>query len=79
MMTEALQALGDHIKASLPGKVTGSAVSFGELTIEANAADIVAVLRFLHDDPQCLFFNFTDLCGADVPAPPRIVRAGDSR
>ncbi|MFY8038446.1 MAG: NADH-quinone oxidoreductase subunit C [Bosea sp. (in: a-proteobacteria)] len=67
-MTEALAALGEHIKAALPGKVTDAAVSFGELTVQAEAADIVAVLRFLRDDAACLFFNFTDLCGADYPA-----------
>ena len=30
-MTEALAALGEHIKAALPGKATGAVVSFGEL------------------------------------------------
>lgn len=67
-MTEALQALGDHIKAALPGKVTGASVAFGELTLQAEAGSIVEVLSFLRDDPRCLFFNFVDLCGADYPA-----------
>lgn len=62
-----LNALGEHIVASLPGKVTGFAVAYDELTVMAQAADIVAVLRFLHDDPRCQFINFTDLCGADYP------------
>ena len=67
-MTEALQALGDHIKAALPGKVTGVSVAFGELTLQAEAGSIVEVLSFLRDDPRCLFFNFVDICGADYPA-----------
>jgi NADH-quinone oxidoreductase subunit C len=67
-MTEALQALGDHIKAALPGKVTGASVAFGELTLEAEATAIVDVITFLRDDPTCLFINFVDLCGADYPA-----------
>jgi NADH-quinone oxidoreductase subunit C len=67
-MTEALQALGDHIKAALPGKVTGATVAFGELTLEAEATAIVDVITFLRDDPTCLFINFVDLCGADYPA-----------
>jgi NADH-quinone oxidoreductase subunit C len=62
-----LNALGEHIAASLPGKVTGFEVAYGELNVQAEAADIVAVLQFLHDDEKCLFFNFTDLCGADYP------------
>jgi NADH-quinone oxidoreductase subunit C len=62
-----LNALGEHIAASLPGKVTGFEVAYGELNVLAEAADIVAVLQFLHDDEKCLFFNFTDLCGADYP------------
>ncbi len=67
-MSETLQSLGDHVEASLPGAVTSATVAFGELTITAEAARIVDVLTFLRDDPRCLFFNFTDLCGADYPA-----------
>ncbi len=67
-MSQELASLGEHITASLPGKVTAAAITFGELTIHAEAADIVAVLRFLHDDAKCLFVNFTDIAGADYPA-----------
>lgn len=67
-MTEALQALGDYIKASLPGLVPHAVVAYEELTIEARGAEIVSVLTFLRDDPRCLFFNFIDICGADYPA-----------
>jgi NADH-quinone oxidoreductase subunit C len=66
-MTEALTALGDHIKASLPGKVTGASIAFEELTLHAEAGAILDVLAFLRDDPACLFVNFTDICGADYP------------
>lgn len=66
-MTEKLQALGEHIAASLPGSVTGFGIAFGELTVEAEAADIVKVLTFLQSDGKCLFWNITDLCGVDYP------------
>jgi NADH-quinone oxidoreductase subunit C len=66
-MSDTLTSLGEHIAASLPGKVTGFEIAYGELNVLAEAADIVVVIRFLHDDPKCLFFNFTDLCGADYP------------
>ncbi len=67
-MTEALAALGEHIKAALPGQATGCEVAFGELSVQAEAADIVAVLTFLRDDPRCRFINLIDICGADYPA-----------
>jgi NADH-quinone oxidoreductase subunit C len=67
-MTEALQALGDYIKAALPDKVTAAEIAFGELTLAADAAAIVEVIAFLRDDPKCRFINFIDICGADYPA-----------
>jgi NADH-quinone oxidoreductase subunit C len=69
-MSDALQALGEHIAAALPGKVTSAHVAFGDLVIGADAAHVVEVVRFLRDDPRCLFISFVDLCGADYPARP---------
>lgn len=66
-MAETLQDLGAHIAEKLGAAITGTKLAFGELTIEANAADIVAVLTFLRDDPECGFVCFTDICGADYP------------
>jgi NADH-quinone oxidoreductase subunit C len=62
-----LNELGEHAAASLGAAVTGRELAYGELTILAEAADIVRVLTFLRDDPRCLFVCFTDLCGADYP------------
>ena len=67
-MAENLSALGDHIAAKLGPAVTGHTVAFGELTIDAEAAGISAVLTFLRDDPECRFVCFIDICGADYPA-----------
>ena len=67
-MAENLTALGEHIAAKLGSAVTGHAVSFGELTIYAEAAEINTVLTFLRDDPECRFVCFIDICGADYPA-----------
>ena len=33
----------------------------------AQAADIVAVMRFLRDDPRCLFWNIVDVTAVDWP------------
>jgi NADH-quinone oxidoreductase subunit C len=66
-MSEALTALGERIAGSNPGAILSSAVRFGELTIEADAAKIVSVLSYLRTDPECRFVCFTDICGADYP------------
>ncbi|POR55438.1 NADH-quinone oxidoreductase subunit C [Bosea psychrotolerans] len=60
-----LLALGEDIKAALPGAVTEAVVAFDELTVHAEAASIVQVLRVLRDDPRFRFVNFTDIAGAD--------------
>jgi NADH-quinone oxidoreductase subunit C len=67
-MSEALTKLGEHIAAGTAGAVTSSSVRFGELTLDADAAQIVSVLTFLRDDAECKFVCFIDICGADYPA-----------
>jgi NADH-quinone oxidoreductase subunit C len=67
-MAENLSALGEHIAAKLGPAVTGHSVTFGELTINAEAPEINTVLTFLRDDPECRFVCFIDICGADYPA-----------
>ncbi len=66
-MAEALQDLGDHIAAKLGAAITGATYAYGELTLEAKAAEIVRVLTFLRDDPDCGFVCFIDICGVDYP------------
>jgi NADH-quinone oxidoreductase subunit C len=67
-MSDMLQTLSDSISAALPGSITGSVITFGELTVHVKATDIVPVLKHLVNAPDCLFINFVDLCGADYPA-----------
>jgi NADH-quinone oxidoreductase subunit C len=67
-MAENLSVLGVHIAAKLGSAITGHSIAFGELTITAEAADIITVLTFLRDDPECRFVCFIDICGADYPA-----------
>jgi NADH-quinone oxidoreductase subunit C len=67
-MDETLNALGEAIVAALPGAVTGHSVAFGELTLSAQAADIVKVTTFLRDDPRCQFYSFIDVTAVDWPA-----------
>ena len=46
-------------------------LAYGELTLCAEASDIIDVLRFLKDDAQCQFVSFIDICGADLSVAPQ--------
>jgi NADH-quinone oxidoreductase subunit C len=60
-----LAALGESIKSAMGSAVTGVAVVRGELTIDVNAADIVAVMAHLNTAGD--FKILVDLCGNDWP------------
>lgn len=66
-MTAELQALADHVAASLGDAVTASAIAYDELTVVVRAEDIVRAVTFLRDDPKCRFISFLDICGVDYP------------
>ena len=66
-MSEKLQSIGEAISAGLPGAVLGYEIAFGELNVHANAADIIKVVRFLRDDPNCQFWNIIDVTAVDYP------------
>ncbi len=66
-MDETLAELGEYIAQALGDKLESTVVKFGELTLVANATEIVAVCRFLRDDIRCQFVNLTDICGVDWP------------
>jgi NADH-quinone oxidoreductase subunit C len=66
-MDASLDTLGQTIADALKGAVTGYNVAFGELTLHANAADIVKVATFLRDDPRCKFSCFIDVTAIDWP------------
>jgi NADH-quinone oxidoreductase subunit C len=67
-MDETLDTLGKTIAAALPSAVTGYTIAFHELTVTAQANDIVAVMRYLRDDPACLFWNLLDVTAVDWPS-----------
>lgn len=66
-MAETLHELGEYISSKLGGAVHGFKVEFGELSVMAEAADIVRVLSVLRDDAECGFLCFIDICGVDYP------------
>jgi NADH-quinone oxidoreductase subunit C len=67
-MDETLQRLGETIAGALAGAVTGHSIAYGELTVTANAADIVKVTTFLRDDERCRFINIIDVTAVDWPS-----------
>jgi NADH-quinone oxidoreductase subunit C len=67
-MQDMLDRLGATIKTALPGAVTGYETARDELTVTANAADIVKVATFLRDDPACQFICIIDITAVDRPA-----------
>ena len=66
-MDEALDTLGRTVADALAASVKGYAVAYHELTLQAEARDIVSVMRFLRDDPRCLFWNIVDVTAVDWP------------
>jgi NADH-quinone oxidoreductase subunit C len=68
-MVDTLEQLADRIKAEFPS--AGSSFAFGELTLTAEAKDIVRVLAYLRNDPECEFTILIDICGVDYPSRPR--------
>jgi len=66
-MDATLDKLGQTIAAALKGAVSGHSVAYGELTLHANAAEIVKVATFLRDDPRCQFWSFVDATAIDWP------------
>src|ERR1700746_378407 len=67
-MDETLDTLGRAIVSALPNAATGHDVAFHELTVTAHAPDIVAVMRFLRDDPRCQFWCIIDITAVDWPS-----------
>jgi NADH-quinone oxidoreductase subunit C len=67
-MDETLDRLGRTITAALSSSVSGYSVAFHELTVTGNARDIVSIMRYLRDDPNCLFVNLVDITAVDWPS-----------
>jgi NADH-quinone oxidoreductase subunit C len=67
-MDDTLERLGQTIRNALGASVAGYTVANGELTVNAKAADVVSVAKFLRDDPACQFVNIIDVTAVDWPS-----------
>jgi NADH-quinone oxidoreductase subunit C len=54
-----------HIQAKLPG--VSISAGFDMMTVTADAGNVIDVLAFLRDDPECRFVCFIDIAGVDYP------------
>jgi NADH-quinone oxidoreductase subunit C len=67
-MNETLDTLGKTVAGALGPSLTGHTVAYDELTLTAQSSEIIAVLRFLRDDPRCLFWCLIDITAVDWPS-----------
>jgi len=67
-MDDTLERLGQTIRNALGASVAGYTVANGELTVNAKAADVVSIAKFLRDDPACQFINIIDVTAVDWPS-----------
>ncbi len=67
MAAEKLSELGENLTKNLGAGVVDYQVAYGELTLTVNRDQVASVLRYLRDDPKCLFTILLDVCGADYP------------
>ena len=66
-MSDELQGPRNSIAAALPGAIRASVVAYGELTLDVEPARLIETVRYLRDDPSCLFISFIDLTAVDYP------------
>ena len=66
-MADTLDKLGQEIVAALGDAALEHSVARGELTVLAHARDIVAVAKFLREDPRCQFWSIIDITAVDWP------------
>jgi NADH-quinone oxidoreductase subunit C len=67
MSNNDLHELADYVAAALPGAVTASEISHGELSCRIERDQLPRVLGFLRDDPRCRFTMLCDIAGVDYP------------
>jgi NADH-quinone oxidoreductase subunit C len=67
-MSEALREMGEFARAALGDAVEDVELLGGELVMRAERAEIVKVMTFLRDDPNCQFKVLVDVTAVDYPS-----------
>jgi len=64
-MSAKLEKLSQNLQKHFGDKLQSLKLALGEVTIEVAAADYLAVMTQLRDEPDLGFEEITDLCGVD--------------
>jgi NADH-quinone oxidoreductase subunit C len=64
-MSAKLETLSQNLKTHFGDKLKTCKLALGELTIEVAAADYLALMTSLRDEPDLGFEELMDLCGVD--------------
>jgi len=62
-----LKQLCAHVQKQMKKSVTSHAIEKGEVVVTVVRQDIIRVLQFLRDDPECLFSQLIDMTAVDWP------------
>jgi NADH-quinone oxidoreductase subunit C len=64
-MSAKLETLSQNLQKHFGNKLKSLKLALGELTVEVAAADYLAVMTSLRDEPDLGFEEMVDLCGVD--------------
>jgi len=64
-MSAKLEVLSQNLQKHLGEQIRSQQVALGEITIDVDAADYLAVMTMLRDEPELRFEQLMDLCGVD--------------
>jgi NADH-quinone oxidoreductase subunit C len=67
---DRLKQLGAYLAESQAQTVQGWDVTLGELTVNVAREQVASFLRYLRDEPRCVFHCLIDICGVDYPGRP---------
>ena len=66
-MASSLEDLSIYLRETRGSILSAVDIGYGELSVEVEPENYIALLTFLRDDERCKFANFIDLCGVDYP------------
>ena len=64
-MSAKLETLSQNLQKHFGDKLSSLKLALGEVTVEVSAADYLAVMTALRDEPDLGFEEMVDLCGVD--------------
>lgn len=75
-MSAKLETLSQNLQKHLGERIKSLKTALGEVTIEVDAADYLAAMTILRDEPELRFEQLIDLCGVDYSAYGNVERQG---